>query len=1377
MNRILGKVLGVLLGLVLLQYAEAQHAFTDGAGLTYTQNFDAFSPAPPADNSQVAFNVSGWSFSETGSNANTNYRVHSGGANTGDTYSFGTTAATDRALGEICSGSLISTFGIQFTNNATQHLIGLNFNFNIETWRRGTSAADRTIFEWSTDATSLTTGTWNAVSALDLYTPNTTGAEGARNGNDPAFRVNITHNLSGAFAVSVGNTIWIRWRGQNDTGNDDGNAIDDLTITAVTGAPPTIPATFNFATATQSVLENAGTLSVQVNSNGNNNQTSSVDITASAFSTATAGDYTITTSTLTFPAGSTMTQNVSIDITDDMLSENAEYVVLTFSNLVNANAGTANRHYLYIRDNDRLVPAANDEVLLTLVGSFSNGTAGSNSAEIATYDSASKRIFIANSIGGKVDIVDFSNPAAPSLVNSVSMSGYGGINSVVVRNGVVACAVENTSPQAKGWVLFFDTNGVLQDSVGVGAMPDMITFNHAGTKILTANEGEPNTTYTNDPEGSISIIDLTPGIGNLSYLNVTTANFNAFDAQAASLKAAGVRLYATGSTVSQDLEPEYITISEDDNTAWVTLQENNAIAVVNLTTNTVSQIMPLGYSDHSLPGNGLDASDQSVGINIANYPIKGMYQPDAMASYQVGANTYLVLANEGDAREYAGLTEVVRLSAANLDSVAFPYFREMKNANMLGRLNITDKWGDTDNDGDLDEVYAYGSRSFSIVNAATGTTVFNSGDELEWITANHPTFGAMFNASNAGTTTAKNRSDDKGPEPEGVALATIEGKKYAFIALERIGGVMVYNIENPAAPTYVGYYNNRDIVTNGPDRGAEGIIFITADQSPDGNSYVILANEVSSTLSIFRADACAATPIALNDTICPNNTATLMASGAISGRDYKWYDAATAGNLLQTNGNSFTTPVLNSNTDYYVSVYNTTLGCESERVKVSSIVNPYAAAPTLVNPVSSPVSICMGSSITLEVSNAANTSTQWRWFSGAANASPILTSNGNTLVLANQNSVRSYYAFAQDTLTGCWSQIGTEVRVNLNSLPNALAGADRLVCPGGNTLVGPAAVTGWTYSWAPSSLLSSTTVSRPTVLNIPVGFNQNYVLTVTNAQGCSKTDTVNVAAHDLSALQSATNAGSDATVCSGVSAQLGSAATAGFTYTWTPFAALSNRFAPNPIHLFNSPSSTAATTTNYILTVRQTGTGCTWKDTTVVVTNPLPAAIRVNAGADQTILQGASTTIGGANAVTGLTYSWSPVTGLSNPNIAKPSASPTTTTTYTLTVSNAFGCNRTDNMLLTVVPVRSGDKGDALNVVAYPNPVKEVLHLQADAVLSGKVSVLLLNELGQQVLAKELQLTESVLNEDLNVSMLAPGIYTVAVRTEAGEFVFKVVKE
>jgi hypothetical protein len=753
------------------------------------------------------------------------------------------------------------------------------------------------------------------------------------------------------------------------------------------------PANLAFTSDNQTVLESAGTVTANISITSSNSNPSSVEVVIIPFGTAGVGsDLAYTTQTVTFPASATGTLPVTLTINDDAIGEESEYFVLKLQNPVNATFSGITQQTIFIKDNENITPVGNNEVTMSFVSSFTNGVAATNSAEIVAHDPISQRLFVANSIGKKLDIIDFSNPSSMSIISSIDISTYGNINSVAVKNGIVACAIENTIPEQDGFVVFFNTNGVFQKQVTVGALPDMITFNHAGTKILTANEGQPNVGYTIDPEGSVSIIDISGGIASLSQSNVTTALFTAFNGQAATLKASGVRIYGPGATVAQDMEPEYITVSEDDLTAYVALQENNAFAYVNLTTNTITDIKPLGFKDHSVFGNGLDATDVGTNVNIANWPIKGMYLPDGMTHFNVGGVEYLITANEGDARADYGAAnnEETNIGAPtySLDPTAFPNASVIKNNANLGKLKCTNKMGDTDNDGDFDEIYTFGTRSFSIWNATTGALVYDSGDDLEQITANDPIYGAMFNSSNTNIT-KKNRSDDKGPEPEGVTAAMIAGVPYAFVSMERVGGLMVFNISNPAAPKFVQYVNNRGLTGLTGDRGPEGIIYVKQQDSPNGKALVVLGNEISSSISVYQI-ACPSASASVSSATTPaclGNTVALN-TGTVSGATYTWYNGATP--IIGANSAIYNATVTGN---YSVKLDN--VGCSIPSNTVSLTFN---AIPSL-SVSSSNTIICTGESVVLTANTSA---TSYTWSNGATtmsiSVSPTTTTNYSVTV-------------------------------------------------------------------------------------------------------------------------------------------------------------------------------------------------------------------------------------------------------------------------------------------------------------------------------------------------------------------------------------------
>jgi hypothetical protein len=636
--------------------------------------------------------------------------------------------------------------------------------------------------------------------------------------------------------------------------------LNGVDIFATPGTFTATPTPIAFAADKTNTTETGGTLSIPVNIAFSSTSAVSSQVTVVGGTAVAGTDYTFTNQTVTFPSNSTTPQNVSLQILDNTTASQDKYLVLQLGSVANGSLGSIKQHIVFIKDNDRTPIIPSNALNLTYTGNFKVPESGS-SAEISAFDPGSDRLFVVNSLLNKMEILNFSNPAAITRIFTIDMAPYGaGLNSIAVKNGIVAVAVENATT-TNGKVAFFDINGVHLKSVDAGNLPDMVTFTPDGKFVLTANEAQPifYTPTLSDPEGSITLVDLSSvtvpaDVANITQANVTQINFNAFDGQMAALKSQGVRIFGPGSSVSQDLEPEYITVSADSKKAWVTLQENNAIAIIDLVTKTVAEIKPLGFKDHSLPENSFDASDVSGDIFFGSWKVKGMYMPDAIASYEVGGVPYVITANEGDAREYTGITDEVTFSSLNLDPTAFPDASVLKNNSALGRLAVTNKTGDTDNDGDFDEVYSFGARSFTIWNGNTGARVFDSGNQLERITAEDPTWGPFFNANNStGTPARKNRSDNKGPEPEGVAVAEINGKQYAFVALERIGGVVTYDVTNPAAPIFVGYNNKRSNppVVASDDLGSEGVIFISAADSPTGSALVVLSNEVSGTVSVY----------------------------------------------------------------------------------------------------------------------------------------------------------------------------------------------------------------------------------------------------------------------------------------------------------------------------------------------------------------------------------------------------------------------------------------------------------------------------------------------------------------------------------------------
>ena len=516
-------------------------------------------------------------------------------------------------------------------------------------------------------------------------------------------------------------------------------------------------------------------------------------------------------------------------------------------------------------------PTGTNALNVTSIGSYASGL-GEETAEVVVYDKAQQKLFVMANIedggtpgaDGLIQVVDFSDPTAPAFLSNIDVDAvvpdFGGINSLAVSNNVLAVAVENAVKSDNGFVAFFDaTTGDLLNIVEVGALPDMLVFTADGQKLLVANEGEReldgDDNEIGDAPGSVSLIDLSAGVDNAT---VATTGFAAFDGQEDALRDQGVRI-TPGRSASVDLEPEYMTISKDGTTAFVTLQEANTVAQFDITGTTpvLERFVPLGYVDHSIAGNEGDYSDRdgagSAGaVNLHLAPIKGLLMPDAIATWTVGGTTYFATANEGDARsddsDVQRLKDFDGLDPSIVTPDGQPALDDDDNA---GRLNVSTYDSDPDNDGIVDEIVAFGGRGFTIFKQeADGDVVkvFESGGEFEKIIAEQ--YPALFNNNQTGdASTFDARSDDKAGEPEGITIGNIGGRFYAFIALERQGGVMVYDVTNPDSAEFTTY-----LPSSAVHLGPETVQFIEAADSPTGKSLVLTTNEISGTVEVFEIE-------------------------------------------------------------------------------------------------------------------------------------------------------------------------------------------------------------------------------------------------------------------------------------------------------------------------------------------------------------------------------------------------------------------------------------------------------------------------------------------------------------------------------------------
>lgn len=507
-------------------------------------------------------------------------------------------------------------------------------------------------------------------------------------------------------------------------------------------------------------------------------------------------------------------------------------------------------------------------IVLTRLGTYRSGNFSDSVVEgPPAYDWERKRLYFPLKTKQRIDVLDITNPSEPVRDFKIDLDFLAEPLDGIAYNGkILAAAFKGNGKSATGIVALLDRDGKLKGlPIPIGPQPSAIRFTGDRRKLLVVGRGEASGDYSEDPEGTLTIID-TCNRGVCKTAKVDIIDFRRFNSRRQELISLGVRLYGPNASVAQDLEPESIAVAPDDRTAWITLARNNALAVIDIKKDRATQIIPFGYKDHAQPEAGLDASDRDGRINIVSWPLKSWYQPDAIEAYASGEGVYLVTANEGDPRDFESYTEVTTVAELRLDRTAFPQAAALQRPENLGRLQVTNADGDTDGDGDHDALYAFGGRSMSIW-SASGHLIFDSGDAFERITAQ--AVPAFFNASDTNNR-LDDRSPSRGPEPEPLAVGSLGARTYAFVGFERLGGVMVYDITNPAHPTFEQYINNRNFaidpascigVENASpacadigDLSVEGVLLIAASQSPIGVPLLVLTHETTESLTLYRID-------------------------------------------------------------------------------------------------------------------------------------------------------------------------------------------------------------------------------------------------------------------------------------------------------------------------------------------------------------------------------------------------------------------------------------------------------------------------------------------------------------------------------------------
>jgi len=504
---------------------------------------------------------------------------------------------------------------------------------------------------------------------------------------------------------------------------------------------------------------------------------------------------------------------------------------------------------------------------MTLLSNFAANQAGGFSAgEIVSFDKNTDRLYVTSS-GSNVygiNVFDISNPSTPSQFGSrIDFSTTFGLASDMLsltsvaidplsRFGV-ATLVPTANTTTLGRIGYFSLiTGSIFGTAAVGYHPDSVTFSADGSKIVVSNEAEFNPASGTNANGSISIIDVSGinggNLGTLPSAGVTTKDFGAgnLDTGVSIASLRNSNLAALGLTGSfnqtvpvfntaapEAMEPEYATIS--GNKVFVSLQDNNAIAEYDLTSNLWTKVTNLGSIVQTI-----DATDTGSSINITKN-VRGLFMPDTIGSYVVGGTTYVITANEGDARgddrDVSRFGDISGNDSLNplIDTDAPSNFLltgsgERANSE-LGRLNISRIDGDTDADGKIDDPTMIGTRSFSVWASGTGglTRVYDSGSFFE-----------TYIATNDASGWVDSRSDDKGPEPEGLTLGTIAGKEYLFISMERTNSIFMFDVSIPTAPVFFDYIR---ISSGSIPQRPEGMTFISAADSPTGVSLLVVGFE------------------------------------------------------------------------------------------------------------------------------------------------------------------------------------------------------------------------------------------------------------------------------------------------------------------------------------------------------------------------------------------------------------------------------------------------------------------------------------------------------------------------------------------------------
>ncbi|WP_168735534.1 choice-of-anchor I family protein [Cohnella fermenti] len=536
---------------------------------------------------------------------------------------------------------------------------------------------------------------------------------------------------------------------------------------------------------------------------------------------------------------------------------------------------------------DTYRPTVTDTLSINKIADYSVGATSADGgvAEIVKFNKDNGKFYLVNGSATppSLDIVSLGQAdgtldkeksvLVAELAEQTEGFAFGDLTSVDVNTTTkrIYAAVQEEDSLKQGLILELDYDGNLLRSFQAGVQPDMVKSTKDGRYVLSADEGEPRDGI-NDPAGSVTIVDTTTGTSVQVYFDDEEAIADDVHIRGSVDEDGIIRSKGSKADAYLDFEPEYITLSSDNGTAYVSLQENNAIATIDIGAKQVVSVKSLGYKDFSEAANALDVQSDSS-ILLENVPFKGTYMPDGIASYSVNGVTYLLTANEGDATEWPE-EDPIRANIAKLGDIKASLDPDSE---AYAFVNGTTKYDGVEvlTDRGNDSIYMLGGRSFSIWNADTLEQVYDSGSDFEVITSQR--LPEYFNASNS-KIKMDDRSTKKGPEPEDIKTGVVGNHIFAFVGLERVGGIMTYDITNPTAPTFVNYTNSRvfadeqNKVNLDTFTGPEGLEFIPAEESPTGRALLLVAFEVGGKVGVYELET---TKVELS-----RKTLSLTASGS-----------------------------------------------------------------------------------------------------------------------------------------------------------------------------------------------------------------------------------------------------------------------------------------------------------------------------------------------------------------------------------------------------------------------------------------------------------------------------------------------------------------